>query len=129
MLNNNLKIISAIVNQIKTAPFRKNRKTGSIGLSLNTIKRYSYLLKLVKEYEKEKDTLLFIDHFKIQDVDAFSIYLLHEKSYVMGTVGKQFWLLKTVLIRAKRDGYPVSSNYQFIDSFGLDKQKMNSSNP
>jgi integrase len=32
-------------------------------------------------------------------------------------------LLKTVLIRAKRDGYPVSSNYQFIDSFGLDKQK------
>ena len=28
-------------------------------------------------------------------------------------------LLKTVLIRAKRDGYPVSINYQFIDSFGL----------
>jgi hypothetical protein len=129
LLNNNLRILNVIDNQIKTAPFRKNRKTGSIGLRLNTIKRYSYLLKLVKEYEKEKDTLLFIDHFKIQDVDAFSIYLLHEKSYVMGTVGKQFWLLKTVLIRAKRDGYPVSSNYQFIDSFGLDKQKMNSSNP
>ena len=32
-------------------------------------------------------------------------------------------LLKTVLIRTKRDGYPVSSNYQFIDSFGMDKQK------
>ena len=32
-------------------------------------------------------------------------------------------LLKTVLIRAKRDGYPVSSNYQFINSFGLNKQK------
>ena len=32
-------------------------------------------------------------------------------------------LLKTVLIRAKRDGYPVSPNYQFIDSFELDKQK------
>ena len=41
----------------------------------------------------------------------------------MGTVGKQLGLLKTVLIRAKRDDYPVSSNYQFIDSFGLDKQK------
>jgi hypothetical protein len=43
LLNNNLRIISAIVNQIKTAPFRKNRKTGSIGLRLSTIKRYSYL--------------------------------------------------------------------------------------
>jgi len=81
LLNNNLRIISAIANQIKTAPFRKNRKTGSIGLRLNTIKRYSYLLKLVKEYEIEKDTLLFIDHFKIQDIDAFSSYLIHEKSY------------------------------------------------
>ena len=123
LLNNNLRIISAIESQIKTAPYRKNRKTGSIGLRLNTIKRYSYLLKLVKEYEIEKDTLLFIDHFKIQDIDAFSSYLLHEKSYGVGTVGKQLGLLKTVLIRAKRDGYPVSSNYQFIDSFGLDKQK------
>jgi len=37
----------------------------------------------------------------------------------VGTVGKQLGLLKTVLIRAKRDGYPVSINYQFIDSFGL----------
>ena len=123
MLNNNLRIIYAIENQIKTAPFRKNRKTGSIGLRLNTIKPYSYLLKLVKEYEIEKDTLLFIDHFKIQDIDAFSSYLLHEKSYGVGTVGKQLGLLKTILIRAKRDGYPVSSNYQFIDSFSLDKQK------
>ena len=81
LLNNNLRIISSIGNQIKTAPYRKNIKTGSIGLRLNTIKRYSYLLKLVKEYEKEKDTLLFIDYFKIQDIDAFSSYLLHEKSY------------------------------------------------
>lgn len=110
-------------NQIKSAPYRKNRKTGSIGLRLNRIKRYSYLLKLVKEYEIEKDTLLFIDHFKIQDIDAFSSYLLHEKCYGVGTVGKQLGLLKTVLIRAKRDGYPVSFNYQFIDFFGLDKQK------
>ena len=123
LLNNNLRIISAIGNQIKTASYRKNRKTGSIGLRLNTIKRYSYLLKLIKEYEIEKDTLLFIDHFKIQDIDAFSSYLLHEKSYGVGTVGKQLGPLKTVLIRAKRDSYPVSSNYQFIDSFGLDKQK------
>ena len=123
LLNNNLRIRTAIESQIKTAPYRKNRKTGSIGLRLNTIKRYSYLLKLVKEYEIEKDTLLFIDHFKIQDIDAFSSYLVHEKSYGVGTVGKQLGLLKTVLIRAKRNGYPVSSNYQFIDSFGLDKQK------
>ena len=39
LLNNNLRIISAIESQIKTAPFRKNRKTGSFGLRLNTIKR------------------------------------------------------------------------------------------
>lgn len=32
-------------------------------------------------------------------------------------------LLKTILIRAKRDGHPVSSNYLFIDSFGLEKEK------
>ena len=44
LLNNNLRILNAIANQIKTAPYRKNRKTGSIDLRLNTIKRYSYLL-------------------------------------------------------------------------------------
>ncbi|MCH1609418.1 MAG: phage integrase SAM-like domain-containing protein, partial [Flavobacteriaceae bacterium] len=112
LYDNNLRFTSNIENQIKIAPFRKNRKTGSIGLRLNTIKRYSYLLKLLKEYELEKDTFLFIDHFKIQDIDAFSSYLLHEKCYGVGTVGKQLGLLKTVLLRAKRDGYPVSSNYQ-----------------
>jgi integrase len=123
LLNNNLRILNAIDDQIKTAPFRKNRKTGSIGLRLNTIKRYSYLLKIVKEYETEKDTFLFIDQFKIQDIDALTSYLLDEKCYGVGTVGKQLGLIKTVLIRAKRDGYPVSSNYQFIDSFGLEKEK------
>jgi len=123
LLDNNLIKISAIANLIKTAPFRKKRKTGSIGLRLNTLKRYSYLFKLVKEYEIEKDTLLFVDHFKIQDIDAFSFCLLHEKSYGVGTMGKQLRLLKKVLIRAKRDGYPISYNYQFIDSFRLYKQK------
>ena len=49
LLNNNLRLKNTIANHIKTALFRKNRKTGSIGLRLNTIKRYSYLLKLVKE--------------------------------------------------------------------------------
>jgi len=67
--------------------------------------------------------LLFIDQFKIQNIDAFSSYLLHEKSHGVGTLGKQLGLLKTVLIRANQDCYPVSSNFQFIDSFGLDKQK------
>ena len=118
-----MRLISVIRDQINTAPFRKNRKTGSIGLRLNTIKRYSYLFKLLKEYEIEKDTFLFIDQFKIQDIDAFSSYLLDEKCYGVGTVGKQLGLIKTVLIRAKRDGYPVNSNYQLIDSFGLEKQK------
>ena len=89
LLNNNLRLKNTIANHIKTALFRKNRKTGSIGLRLNTIKSYSYLLKLKKEYETEKDTLLFIDHFKIQDIDAFATYFLHEKSYGMGTVVKQ----------------------------------------
>ena len=44
--NNNLRIKSTITNQIITAPFRKNRKKGTIGLRLNMIKRISYFLKL-----------------------------------------------------------------------------------
>ena len=96
MSNNNLSLINVIREQIYNAPFRKIRKTGSKGLRLNTIKRYSYLLKLLKEYETEKDTFLFIDQFKIQDIDAFSSYLLDEKCYGVGTVGKQLRLIKTV---------------------------------
>ena len=89
LLNNNLILKNTIANQIKTGLFRKNGKKGSFGLRLNTIKSYSYLLKLKKEYETEKDTLLFIDHFKIQDFNAFASYFLHEKSYGVGTVVKQ----------------------------------------
>ena len=54
LLNNNLRILSPKGNEIKTTHYRKNRKTGSIGLHINTIKRFSYLLKLVKEYVIEK---------------------------------------------------------------------------
>mgnify|MGYP000625086690 CR=1 FL=1 len=76
LLNNNLRIISSIESQIKTAPFRKNRKTGSIGLRLNTIKRYSYLLKLVKEYEIEKIEYFPIYELKknIRTIEDYSIH-------------------------------------------------------
>ena len=123
MLDSSLTIKSATQRYINLAPTKKNYKTGSIGLKLNTIKRYEYFKRIYEKFEKEKDLILFIDDFRIQDIDLLTTYLLKEKNYGVGTVGKQMGLLKTILNRAKRDGYSVSDNIQYIDSFGLDKSK------
>ena len=123
LIDNSLTIKSACQRYINLAPTKKNNRTGSIGLKLNTIKRYEYFKKIYEKFEKEKDLILFIDDFRIQDIDLLTTYLLKEKNYGVGTVGKQMGLLKTILNRAKRDGYSVSDNIQYIDSFGLDKNK------
>lgn len=120
LLNNSLRIKNTIERHIELAPQKKNRKTGSIGLKQNTIDRFKFLKKVYEKFENEKGVILFIDDFSIQDIDLFTTYLLHEKKYGIGTVGKHLALLKTILNRAKRDGYPVSENLQFIDSFELD---------
>lgn len=115
LLNNSLRIKSTIERHIELAPQKKNRKTGSIGLKQNTIDRFKFLKKVYEKFENEKGVILFINDFSIQDIDLFTTYLLHEKKYGIGTVGKHLALLKTIFNRAKRDGYPVSENLQFID--------------
>ena len=95
LLNNSLRVKNTIERHIELAPQKKNRKTGSIGLKQNTIDRFKFLKKVYEKFENEKGVILFIDDFSIQDIDLFTTYLLNEKKYGVGTVGKHLALLKT----------------------------------
>lgn len=121
VLNKELRLYNAIKNYVIMASQIKNKKTNSIGLRTSTIKRYEYLLKIFNEYEKSKDKILFIDSFKIKEIDDFTDYLLNEKKYGVGTIGKLLGQIKTILYRAKRDGIKVSDAMQNIDHFGFNK--------
>jgi len=123
VVKNDLTLLSAIDRYIAFAPQIKNKKTGSIGLKSATVIRYEFLKKIYGEYKIKKEKNILIDCFKISDIDEFTSFLLHEKKYGVGTVGKTISQLKTVLHKAIRDGYPVSNAIKFIEHFGLSKQE------
>lgn len=110
-------LLYQIEQYIDLAPTKRVKHTGSIGLSLNTIRnlmRFYELIEAFEEYLGERLDLTTMDHSIVQ---KFQEWLLSVRGYSVNNAGLQLKLLKMVCKQAERNGVEVHSYTRHIESF------------
>ena len=110
-------LLYQIDQYIELAPTKRVKRTGSIGLSPNTIRnlmRFYELVEAFEEYVSESIDLITLDHAIVQ---KFQEWLLSVRGYSVNNSGLQLKLLKMVCKHAERNGVEVHSYTRHIESF------------
>ena len=114
--SNNL-LLSQVKSYITSAPLRRIKRTGSIGLSYNTIRNLQRFYVLVKEFEKKLSKPIYLSEIDHSMVSKFQEWLLSSKMYSVNNAGLQLKLLKMVCKEAERKGIAVNVYARQIESF------------
>ena len=110
-------LLYQIEQYIELAPTKRVRRTGSIGLSSNTIRNLMRFYELIESFEAylgERIDLTSLDHSIVQ---RFQEWLLSIKGYSVNNAGLQLKLLKIICKQAERNGVEVHSFTKHIESF------------
>ena len=114
--SNNL-LLSQIKSYITSAPLRRIKRTGSIGLSYNTIRNLQRFYVLIKEFETKLSRPIYLSEIEHSVVSKFQEWLLSSKMYSVNSAGLQLKLLKMVCKEAERKGIAVNVYARQIESF------------
>ena len=106
-----------IFNYIKHAPLRRLKRSGSLGLSKNSIRNLKRFYDLIQEFESDFGQSIMLDSIDHMLVNAFKEWLLTEKEYSLNNAGLQLKLLKMICKEAERMSINVNPYTRHIESF------------
>ena len=106
-----------IESYIESASYRRVKRTGSIGLSPNSIRNLMRFYEVIEEFEAYRNTIIYINGIDHGLVHSFQEWLLVVKNYSVNSAGLQLKLLKMVCKDAERKGVAVHSYTRHIESF------------
>ena len=110
-------LLEQISNYINHAPYRRIKRSGSLGLSDNSVRNLIVFKKLIEDFEQHigsQITLKGIDHML---VNMFKEWLLTNKGYSLNNTGLQLKLLKMICKEEERMSIPVNPYTRHIESF------------
>lgn len=110
-------LLAQIKDYINSAPLRRIKRTGSIGLSFNTIRNLQRFYLLIKEFETTINKTIYLVDIDHSIVNKFQEWLLSTKMYSVNNAGLQLKLLKMVCKEAERKGVEVNVYTRQIQSF------------
>ena len=95
-------LIVQIYNYIKHAPLRRLKRSGSLGLSENSIRNLKRFYVLIKEFEGHINKPVMLNEIDHMLVHTLKEWLLTEKAYSLNNAGLQLKLLKMICKEAER---------------------------
>ena len=110
-------LLFQIQKYIESAPFRRIKRTGSLGLSTYTIRNLKRFYSLIESFERGIKTDICLDAIDHKLVGRFKEWLLTEKGYSLNNAGLQVKLLKMICKEADRLGVEVHPYTRHIESF------------
>jgi hypothetical protein len=110
-------LLTQISNYIKHAPLRRLKRSGSLGLSTNSIRNLKRFYDLIQEFESDFGQLIMLNTIDHMLVNAFKEWLLTEKEYSLNNAGLQLKLLKMICKEAERMSIDVNPYTRHIESF------------
>ena len=110
-------LLNQISNYIKQAPLRRLKRSGSLGLSNNSIRNLKRFYDLIQEFESDFGQSIMLDTIDHMLVNAFKEWLLTEKEYSLNNAGLQLKLLKMICKEAERMSINVNPYTRHIESF------------
>ena len=110
-------LLTQISNYIKHAPLRRLKRSGSLGLSNNSIRNLKRFYDLIQEFESDFGQSIMLDTIDHMLVNAFKEWLLTKKEYPLNNAGLQLKLLKMICKEAERMSINVNPYTRHIESF------------
>jgi integrase len=110
-------LLFQIQKYIESAPLRRIKRTGSLGLSTYTIRNLERFYNLIDSFEKSIKAQIALDAIDHKLVGKFKEWLLTEKGYSLNNAGLQVKLLKMICKEADRLGIEVHPYTRHIESF------------
>ena len=110
-------LLTQISNYIKQAPLRRLKRSGSLGLSTNSIRNLKRFYNLIQEFESYFGQSIMLNTIDHMLVNAFKEWLLTEKEYSLNNAGLQLKLLKMICKEAERMSINVNPYTRHIESF------------
>ena len=110
-------LLTQISNCIKHAPLRRLKRSGSLGLSNNSIRNLKRFYDLIQEFESDFGQSIMLDTIDHMLVNAFKEWLLTKKEYSLNNAGLQLKLLKMICKEAERMSINVNPYTRHIESF------------
>lgn len=110
-------LLFQIQKYIESAPLRRIKRTGSLGLSTYTIRNLERFYSLIESFEKSIKAQIALDAIDHKLVSRFKEWLLTEKGYSLNNAGLQVKLLKMICKEADRLGVEVHPYTRHIESF------------
>ena len=111
------RLLTQISNYIKHAPLRRHKRSGSLGLSNNSIRNLKRFYDLIQEFESDFGQSIMLNTIDHMLVNAFKEWLLIEKEYSLNNAGLQLKLLKMICKEAERMSIEVNPYTRHIESF------------
>jgi len=106
-----------IESYIESASYRRVKRTGSIGLSQNSIRNLMRFYEVIEEFEEYRNATIYLNAIDHGLVHSLQEWLLSVKQYSVNSAGLQLKLLKMVCKDAERKGVNVHSYTRHIESF------------
>ena len=110
-------LLFQIQKYIESAPLRRIKRTGSLGLSTYTIRNLERFYSLIVSFGQSIKTDIRLDAIDHKLVGRFKEWLLTEKGYSLNNAGLQVKLLKMICKEADRLGIEVHPYTRHIESF------------
>ena len=110
-------LLTQIFNYIKSAPLRRLKRSGSLGLSDNSIRNLRRFYDLTSEFEFYLGRSIELNSLNHQVVNEFKEWLLTIKGYSLNNAGLQLKLLKMICKEAERMSMDVNPYTRHIESF------------
>ena len=115
--NNQGRLLEQISNYIKHAPLRRIKRSGSLGLSDNSVRNLIVFKKLIEDFEQHTGGQIMLNGIDHMLVNMFKEWLLTNKGYSLNNAGLQLKLLKMICKEAERMSIPVNAYTRHIESF------------
>lgn len=102
----------------------KANPDGSIGVTQNTIVKYTTILRKINAYENYKNKRYRLTDVGISFRDDFLRFLLEEHKLSQNTAGRYIKFVKTICLDAKRNGFEVSKQLDAVKGFSVKTDKV-----
>ena len=110
-------LLFQIQKYIDSAPLRRIKRTGSLGLSSSSVRNLHRFYTLIQSFEAHVGKSVLVENIDHKLVKEFTHWLLSIKGYSTNHAGLQIKLLKMICKEAERMGVEVHPYTRHIESF------------
>ena len=110
-------LLFQVQKYIDSAPLRRIKRTGSLGLSSSSVQNLHRFYTLIQSFEAHVGKSVLVENIDHKLVKEFTHWLLSIKGYSTNHAGLQIKLLKMICKEAERMGVEVHPYTRHIESF------------